>query len=120
MGLLNWNKEDILVTTAYSFASREIDHEIDIISSEYVAATSFSQDMKARMDDVIGGKSRTYEKVFRECKEGALKGLKKEAKKIGADGVIGVSLNYDEISGKKKSMLFLIVSGTAVKLKDVK
>ena len=36
---------------------------------------------------------------------------------IGADAVIGVDLDYSEFSGGGKSMLFIVASGTAVKLK---
>ena len=43
--------------------------------------------------------------------------LKKEAYEIGADGVIGVDLDYSEFSGGGKSMLFLVASGTAVTFK---
>ena len=35
---------------------------------------------------------------------------------IGADAVLGVSLDYSEISGGGKSMMFLVASGTAVRL----
>ena len=40
-----------------------------------------------------------------------------EAYELGADGVIGIDLDYSEISGKGKGMLFLVASGTAVKFK---
>jgi uncharacterized protein YbjQ (UPF0145 family) len=43
--------------------------------------------------------------------------LKLEAKKLGADAIIGIDLDYQEFSGKGKGMLFLVASGTAVKLK---
>ena len=44
-----------------------------------------------------------------------LKRAKKEALALGADGVIGIDLDYQEISGKGKGMLFLVASGTVVK-----
>lgn len=42
--------------------------------------------------------------------------LRRQALKAGADAVVAVSLNYSEISGGGKSMLFLVGTGTAVKL----
>ena len=36
---------------------------------------------------------------------------------MGGDAVIGIDLDYSEISGKGKGMLFLVASGTVVKLK---
>jgi len=40
--------------------------------------------------------------------------LRREALIVGANAVIGVDLDYSEISGDGKSMLFVVVSGTAV------
>lgn len=39
-----------------------------------------------------------------------------EAHALGVDGIVGIDLDYSEISGGGNSMLFLIASGTAVKL----
>ena len=41
---------------------------------------------------------------------------RQEAHALGADAVVGIDLDYSEISGGGKSMLFLVASGTAVKL----
>lgn len=41
---------------------------------------------------------------------------RQEAHALGAEAVVGVDLDYSEISGGGKSMLFLVASGTAVKL----
>jgi hypothetical protein len=35
---------------------------------------------------------------------------------LGADAVVGVDLAYSEFSGGGKSMLFVVATGTAVKL----
>ena len=47
-----------------------------------------------------------------------MKVLKNEASEINADAVIGVKLDYSEFSGQGKSMLFLVASGTAVKIRN--
>jgi len=46
----------------------------------------------------------------------ALLELKNEVYRVGANAVIAVDLDYSEISGDGKSILFLVVSGTAVKI----
>ncbi len=45
----------------------------------------------------------------------ALAELAEEARNLGADGVIGIDLDY-EVLGKEGSMLMVTASGTAVKL----
>ena len=55
--------------------------------------------------------------MLRDARNTCLEELKNEALELGADGVMGVDLDYSEISGAGKSMLFLVASGTAVKFK---
>ncbi len=46
--------------------------------------------------------------------------MRKEALIVGANAVIAIDLDYQEISGAGKlGMLMLVASGTAVKLKDL-
>jgi uncharacterized protein YbjQ (UPF0145 family) len=54
--------------------------------------------------------------TLKDARKVALDELRSEAAYLGADAVIGVDLDYSEISGGGKSMLFLVASGTAVKL----
>lgn len=53
---------------------------------------------------------------LKEARTAALDELRAEALALGADAVVGIDLDYSEISGGGKSMLFLVASGTAVKL----
>ena len=76
------------------------------------------KDFFAGMTDFFGGRSEASQKVLRDARETCLNELKKEAYELGADGVIGIDLDYSEISGKGKGMLFLVASGTAVKFKE--
>lgn len=52
---------------------------------------------------------------LRGARETALNELAEEARAMGADGVIGIDLDY-EVLGKEGSMLMVSASGTAVKL----
>ncbi len=48
----------------------------------------------------------------------AIQKIQKAAHEIGANGVVGLSIDMDEISGKSKSMFMLTAIGTAVVLAD--
>jgi uncharacterized protein YbjQ (UPF0145 family) len=69
--------------------------------------------------DIIGGRSATMQNELRKARETCIANLKLEADRIGANAVIGVDLDYSEVSGGGKSMLFLVASGTAVVVKQV-
>lgn len=72
--------------------------------------------MAVPSNDTFGGRSKTMQDGLREARKTALSELRLEAQALGADAVVGIDLDYSEISGGGKSMLFLVASGTAVKL----
>ena len=109
--------ERIKLTTAFSFSQHDVADELGIVTSECVFGMNVFRDFFAGLTDFFGGRSEASQKILRDARETCLNELKKEAFDLGADGVIGVDLDYSEISGKGKGMLFLVASGTAVKFK---
>ncbi len=89
---------------------------LDVITAECVFGMNIFRDFFAGMSDFFGGRSEASQKVLRDARNNCLNELKQEAYDMGADGVMGIDLDYSEISGKGKGMLFLVASGTAVKL----
>ena len=109
---------DVKLTTTPTYPNLEIEEVKGVITSECVFGMNVFRDFFAGMTDFFGGRSEASQKVLREARETCLNELKKEAYELGADGVIGIDLDYSEISGKGKGMLFLVASGTAVKFKE--
>ena len=89
---------------------------IDVVTAECVFGMNVFRDLFAGIRDVVGGRSDASEKVLKDLKQTCLTELREEAYKVGADAVLGVDLDYSEFSGGGKSMLFLVASGTAVKI----
>lgn len=108
---------NIKTTTAFTFAEYEIQSELEVISAECVFGMNIFRDVFAGFRDFFGGRSAASQKVLKDARKTCIYELKREAYEMGADGIIGIDLDYQEISGKGKGMLFLVASGTAVKLK---
>ena len=106
----------IIVTTAPTLANYKIIDTIDIVTSETVFGMNIFRDFFAWITDFFGGRSEASQKVLRDARKLCILELKKEAYRAGGNAVIGVDLDYSEISGKGKGMLFLVASGTAVKV----
>jgi|TARA_B110000211_G_scaffold25183_1_gene25785 uncharacterized protein YbjQ (UPF0145 family) len=106
------------LTTSFQFANQEIEIELGIVSAECVFGMNVFRDVFTSVRDVVGGRSKASEKVLKDLKDTCLAELKQDAFKLGADGVLSVSFDYQEFSGGGKSMLFLVASGTAVKFKE--
>lgn len=103
----------MLLTTTPSIEGHPIREYRGIISAETIIGANFVKDFFARITDVFGGRSGSYERVLREGKEAALAELTKEAQRLGANAVVGVKLDYEAV-GASGSMLMVVASGTAV------
>lgn len=106
--------QSIMVTTTPSVAGYSVTKVIDVISAECVFGMNVFKDFFTAVSDIFGGRSETSQRALKEARQLCIRELKAEAHQLGANAVIGVSLDYSEFSGKGKSMLFLAASGTAV------
>ena len=105
------------LTTSIQFAKHQVEEELGIVTAECVFGMNIFRDMFAGIRDIVGGRSSASQKVLRDLRNTCLTELKQEALDMGADGVLAVSLDYQEFSGAGKGMLFLVASGTAVKFR---
>ena len=109
------NFDSIILTTEAS-PNLEIVERIEIITAECAFGMNLFRDFFTGVSDVFGGRSQTTQNVLKDARKTVLNELRKEAYAVGANAVVGVDLDYSEFSGKGKSMLFVIASGTAVKI----
>lgn len=109
----------IICTTAPSLEGYRVTKTLEVITAECVFGMNIFRDTFASVTDLFGGRSKASQKVLRDARKTCLWELKKEAAEINADAVIAVDLDYSEFSGKRKSMLFLVASGTAVKIEPI-
>ena len=109
--------DSIKLTTTPSYPNYEVEEVLDVITSECVFGMNIFRDFFAEVRDVFGGRSAASQKVLRDARRTCLSELKKEAFEMGGDAIIGIDLDYSEISGKGKGMLFLVASGTVVRFK---
>ncbi len=107
------NLNVMLLTTTPSIEGHPIREYRGIISAETIIGANFVKDFFARITDVFGGRSGSYERVLREGKEAALAELTKAAQRLGANAVVGLKLDYEAV-GASGSMLMVVASGTAV------
>lgn len=105
-----------IVLTTEASHNLPVTERLGIVTAECVFGMHFFRDAFALGRDVFGGRSGATQKTLREAREAALAELRLEAVALGADAVVGIDLDYSEISGGGKSMLFLVASGTAVAL----
>jgi uncharacterized protein YbjQ (UPF0145 family) len=108
----------MITSTTNSIEGREVAEYRGIVTGEAILGTNIFRDIFAGIRDIVGGRSGAYEKALREAREIALAEMQDEAARLGATAVIGVDLDYENISaGGSSSMLMVSASGTAVVLR---
>jgi uncharacterized protein YbjQ (UPF0145 family) len=105
---------EILVVTTQSLDGIIIKQYLKPISAHVVAGTNFFSDFFASFSDVFGGRSQTYQRQLSSIYNEAIDLLRQSAYVNGANCILGLKVDLDEISGKGKSMFMITATGTAV------
>lgn len=106
----------MLITTTNNIENGKITKYLDVVSSTVVIGVNILSEFIASFTDFFGGKSGTYETKLNAIFSESLNNLSKKAKKLGADAIVGLKMDYEEISGKDKSMIMVYAMGTAVRI----
>lgn len=114
---MNRSADDIILTTAYTVAGRTIEREIDVITAQCAYGMNIFKDFFASIRDLVGGRSKAVEGVLADARVAVLDDLRAEAAAVGADAVIAIDLDINELAGGgKNGMLLVVATGTAVRI----
>lgn len=107
----------ILMVTTPTIPGREITETLGIVSSQVAFGMNVFRDIFTGVRDIIGGRSDAQQKVFAGSRKAAFDELMIEAGRLGANAIVGVDLDFTELSGGGKvGMVLVVATGTAVKL----
>jgi uncharacterized protein YbjQ (UPF0145 family) len=112
------SKEDILISTSDNYTSSEIKAQYGVVDSQIVVGANIFRDVFAGFRDLFGGETKGYKKDLDKMKKAALNSIKEKATDFGANAIISLRLDLDEVSGGGKSMFMINAYGTAVKLEE--
>ncbi len=107
------------VTTTNNVEGYEIKKYMEPVFSHIVAGTNIFSDIAASARDIFGGRSASYENQLNKINEEAINSIKKKSLKQGADGIVGLKVDIDEISGKNVSMFMISAYGTPVVVEKI-
>ena len=108
------DEKHIILSTTDDIPTRRVTEIIGIVSGEVVVGVGALRGMSRAVKDVMGARSSLHEDQVRAAREAAIARICSEAGKLGADGVVGVSVTYQSLGGGE--LLLVVVEGTAVTL----
>lgn len=102
----------MIISTTPTIQQREIIEYKGVVFGEVVSGANIVRDFFASITDIIGGRSSMYESKISDSRADALRELEANARKLGANAVVGVSFDYATLG--TKSMFVVVATGTAV------
>ncbi|UZQ53117.1 YbjQ family protein [Trichothermofontia sichuanensis B231] len=109
----------MLLTTTDVIQGAIIERYLGVVTAEVVYGTNAFRDFWAGIRDFVGGRTASYEEVFKRGQQEALDELKRRAQRLGANAVIGIQMDTGTVSvDKSGSLLLVTASGTAIRLQE--
>lgn len=105
----------MLQTTTSTLQGKTIVEYHGVVSGEAIMGANIVRDIFASVTDVIGGRSGAYEDKLAEGRQIALDEMVADAKRLGANAVIGIDLDFETL---REGMMMCIATGTAVTYRD--
>ena len=98
----------MILTTTPNIEGYKILEYKGLVTGETIIGANFIR-------DIVGGRSKSYEKVLQEGKETSIQEMMQRAQELGANAIVGIDIDYETV-GQGGSMLMVAVSGTAVRI----
>ena len=108
----------MLILNIETVPSENVEEYFGIVDTQIVIGVNLFRDIFASFRDVFGGQTKSYQKELDKLKKIAYDTITTKAKNVGANAVIGVKTDLEELSGQGKSMFMLSMQGTAVKMDE--
>lgn len=105
----------MILTTTPNIEGYKILEYKGLVTGETIIGANFMKDFFAGIRDIVGGRSKSYEKVLQEGKETSVREMMQRAEELGANAIVGIDIDYETV-GQGGSMLMVACSGTAVRI----
>lgn len=102
----------MIVTTTNTVEGQTISQYIRVVAGETVVGINMLKDITAGFRNIVGGRSGDYEGEIKQAREMALGEMVQRAIELGANGVVGVDIDYESLG--QGGMIMVTASGTAV------
>lgn len=103
----------MILSTTHTVPGREIASILGIARGSTVRARNVGRDIIAGLKNIVGGEIEEYTQLQAEAREQAMQRMIDDAKRLGADAIVGIGISTAMVSrGAAEILMF----GTAVKL----
>ena len=109
--------DGILLCTTDHLEGYHIESYYGLVSAHVASGVNALPGWLTAVRDVIGGRSGSYEKELARLEERAIAQLSEKTSALGANAILGLRWDYSYVGGDKRSLLMLVATGTACKVR---
>ncbi|THB67133.1 MAG: YbjQ family protein [Gammaproteobacteria bacterium] len=104
----------MLITTTDVLQNKEILEYKGVITSSDVRAVNVVRNFFTSFRDIFGGRSGSYQDVMKDIEKELLRELSKKAENMGCNAIIGLTIDFDNVGSKNKSLIMGYAKATGV------
>ena len=83
----------MILTTTPNIEGYKILEYKGLVTGETIIGANFIKDFFAGIRDIVGGRSKSYEKVLQEGKETSVREMMQRAQELGANAIVGIDID---------------------------
>ena len=102
----------MLMTTTPILEGKEIKEYKGVVFHQVVRGTGFGRTLGAGFKQLTGGRSAGHQELIEETRETALAEFKDKAAAMGANAIVGVTIDYEMLT--QDTLILCKLAGTAV------
>ena len=104
-----------LFSTTDTIPGKSVLRNYGVVTSTCVLGINMFKDIAGNFRDLVGGRSKTHQNKIREAQRICFDEMGEQASRAGANAIVGVRMDCEELSGGGKSGMMVVVAvGTAV------
>ncbi|MFQ5779176.1 MAG: YbjQ family protein [Nitrospiria bacterium] len=112
-------RHEILLCTTNQLEGYRIEAYYGLVSAHVTSGVNALRGWLIAIRDIVGGRSGSYEKELVRLEERAIAQLLEKAGAVGANAILGLRWDYSNIGGDRRSLLMLVATGTACRVKGL-
>lgn len=104
----------MLLSSTSTLENKKIIEYHGLVNGESLIGSNIYKDLFSGVRDVVEGRTSAYAEELEAARYEAIKTMEEKAKELGANGIVGLKISYNNLGGTMGNTILVTVYGTAV------
>ena len=107
----------MLLSSTSTLENKTIVKYHGLVNGVSLIGSNIYKDLFSGVRDVVEGRTTAYAEELDTARNEAIKAMEAKAKELGANGIVGLKISYNNLGGTMGNTILVTVYGTAVTYK---